>query len=104
MDHNINDFNNTYKINNIKEITIDFLNNNNYTTHNDANTYHINQTPISCIEHIYSNCPHKITHVTTHNTGQSDHSILTAKYHTKAPITPPKLIYARQSTYLRNTH
>ena len=88
MDHNNNTFNNNYKINNIKEMTTEFLSNNNYTTHNDDYTYHIKQTPISCIDHIYSNCPQKITNVTTHNTGQSDHSILTARYHTKAPITP----------------
>ena len=38
MDHNNNTFNNNYKINNIKDMTIEFLNNNNYTTHNDENT------------------------------------------------------------------
>merc|ERR1712177_1460 len=100
MDHNNTNFDNTYKITNIKEVNNNFLNNNNYTTHNDENTYHVNQTPISCIDHIYSNCPHKVTHVTTHSTGQSDHSILTAKYHTKAPITHPKLIYTRQKHIL----
>merc|ERR1711873_86705 len=99
MDHNNNNFNNNYKINNIKEITTDFLKNNNYTTDNDTNTYHIKQNPISCINHIYSNCPHKITHVTTHNTGQSDHSILTAKYYTKAPITTPKLVNYEKNIY-----
>lgn len=92
MDHNNTNFDNTYKISNIKDITSTFLNNNNYTIHNEANTYHINQNPISCIDHVYSNYPHKVTHITTHNTGQSDHSILTAKYHTKAPINPPKSI------------
>ena len=99
MDHNNQSFNNTYKITNIKDITSTFLTNNNYTTHNETNTYFINQKPISCINHIYSNCPQKVTHVTTHNTGQSDHAILTAKYHTKAPITNPKLVYTRQKTY-----
>ena len=44
--------------------------------------------------------PHKLTHVTTHNTGQSDHSILFASYHTKAPITLPKFIYTRQKHLL----
>merc|ERR1712115_572835 len=96
MDYNNNTFNNNYKINNIKEITTEFLNNNNYTTINDTNTYHIKQKSISCIDHIYSNCPHKITHVTTHNTGQSDHSILTARYHTKAPITPRRQFFTRK--------
>lgn len=35
MDHNNSNFNNNYKIDNIKEITTEFLNNNNYTTHNE---------------------------------------------------------------------
>ena len=76
-------------------MTIDFLSDN-YTTHNDADTYHLKQKPISCIDHIYSNCPHKITNVITHNTGQSDHSILTARYHTKAPITPRRQVFTRK--------
>ena len=79
MDHHNQNLNNSYKISNIKELTHQFLTNNNYTIHNDANTYHINQTPISCIDHIYSNCPQKVTHVTKYNTGQSNHAILTAK-------------------------
>ena len=65
MDHNNQNFNNSYKISNIKEITHNFLTNNNYTIHNETNTYYINQTPISCIDHIYSNCPQKVNHVTT---------------------------------------
>jgi len=96
MDHNNNNFNNNYEISNIKDITTDFLSNNNYTIHNDTNTYYVKQKPISCIDHIYSNCPQKITHVTTHSTGQSDHSIITAKYHIKAPITPIIQIYTRK--------
>lgn len=100
MDHNYTNFNITYKISNIKEVTGTFLTNNNYTVHNENNTYYINQNPISCIDHIYSNCPHKVTHVTTHNTGQSDYSILTSHYNTKAPITLPKLIYTRQKHLL----
>ena len=96
MNHNNNTFNTNYKINTIKDMAIEFLNDNNYTTHNDTDTYYIKQKPISCIDHIYSNCPHKITNVTTHNTGQSDHSILTARYHTKAPITPRRQFFSRK--------
>ena len=103
IDHNNNNFNTSYKTTNIKYITSKFLDDNNYTTHNESNTYFVSQYPISCIDHIYSNCPQKVTHVTTHNTGQSDHAILTAKYHTKAPITTPKLIYTRQ-THLITEH
>ena len=52
IDHNNINFNNTYKINNIKELTYNFITNNNYTIHNDTKTYYINQKPISCIDHI----------------------------------------------------
>merc|ERR1712115_97113 len=105
MDHNNNTFNNNYRITNIKDMTIEFLNNNNYTTHNNENTYYVKQKPISCIDQIYSNYPQKITNVTTHNTSQSDHSILTAKYHTKAPISPPNLyIQGKKHLLTEHTH
>ena len=60
----------------------------------------VNQNQISCIDHNYSNCPQKITQVTTQNTGQSDHAILTANYHTKAPINLPKFVYTREKHLL----
>ena len=89
-------------------MTLEFLSDNNYTTHNEHITYYIKQQPISCIDHIYSNCPHKITNVTTHNTGQSDHSILTAIYHTKAPIEPKRQFFSRKkhklTTHALNQH
>ena len=78
-------------------MTIKFLSENNYTTHNDTDTYYIKQRPVSCIDHIYSNCPQKITNVKTHNTGQSDHSILMAIYHTKAPIAPKRQFFSRKT-------
>merc|ERR1712240_32367 len=103
MDHNNTYLNNNHKITNIIEIAHYFLSNNSYTTHNKASTSFINQDPISCINHIYSNIPHKVTHVTTHNTSQSDHALLTAKYHSKAPITPQKHVYTRPK-YLLTEH
>ena len=84
-------------------MTAKFISTNNYTIHNKWNTYYVNQTPISCIDHKYSNCPPKITHVTTQNNGQSDHSLLSAIYHTKAPVNPPKIIYTRPK-YLLTEH
>ena len=39
IDHNNTNINNSYKISNIRDITNTFLTNNNYTTHNEANTY-----------------------------------------------------------------
>merc|ERR1712240_255237 len=98
IDHNNSTFNTNYKVGTIRDMTVDFLTSNNYTTHNEIQTYYNKQQPISCIDHIYSNCPQKITGVTTHNTGRSDHSILTAIYHTKAPIAP------RRQYFTRNKH
>ena len=57
----------------------------------------------SCIDHIISNIPSKLTHITTTDKGYSDHSILTATYHTKTPLTRQKLIKTRPS-YLLTTH
>merc|ERR1712240_894556 len=96
IDHNNSTFNTNYKVGSIKDMTVDFLTSHNYTTHNDEHTYYIRQDPTSCIDHIYSNCPQKITGVTTHNTGKSDHSILTAIYHTKAPIAPRRQYFTRK--------
>merc|ERR1712240_504801 len=100
---NNNNFNNNFRINNIKEITSKFISTNNYTIHNQENTYFVNQKPDSCIDQIYSNCPPKKTHVTMINNGQSDHAILTAKYHTKVPINSPKIVYTRPK-YLLTEH
>merc|ERR1712240_219430 len=96
IDHNNSTFNTNYKVSNIRDMTGEFLTSNNYTTHNEAQTYYVKQQPISCIDHIYSNCPQKITGVTTNNTGKSDHSILTAIYHTKAPIAPRRQYFSHK--------
>ena len=103
MDHNNDNYNNNYKIVSIRERTTLFLSDNNITTHNKDPTYYVNQTPTSCIDHIYSNCPQKLTHITTLNKGQSDHAMITAIYHTKAPINNPKIIYTRPK-YLLTEH
>ena len=95
MDHESDNYNNTYKIKTIRERTTQFLTENNITTHNKDPTFYRNQTPTSCIDHIYSNCPQKLTHIPTINNGCSDHAIITATYHTKAPIKYPKIIYTR---------
>merc|ERR1712240_888005 len=95
MDLENENYNNRYRIKAIKEKTMQFLTEHNITTHNKEPTYFVNQTPISCIDHIYSNCPQKLTHITTINNGLSDHATLMATYHTKAPINNPKVIYTR---------
>merc|ERR1712240_317861 len=95
MDFDNENYNNRYRIKAIKEKTIQFLTEHNITIHNKEPTYFVNQTPTSCIDHIYSNCPQKITHIKTINNGLSDHATITATYHTKAPINNPKVIYTR---------
>merc|ERR1712240_744109 len=95
MDHENYNYNNKYRIKTIKERTTQFLTENNITTDNKDPTYYVNQKPISCIDHIYSNCPQKLTHITTINNEYSDHAMITAIYHTKALINDPKIIYTR---------
>merc|ERR1712240_1009178 len=103
MDINNENYNNNYKIVTIRERTTQFLSENNITTHNKDPTFFIKQTPTSCLDHIYSNCLQKLTHITTINNGQSDHAMITAIYHTKAPINNPKIIYTRPK-YLLTEH
>ena len=59
MDHENDNYNNNYKIITIRERMTQFLSENNITTHNKDPTFYINQTPTSCIDLIYSNCPQK---------------------------------------------
>merc|ERR1712240_160382 len=103
MDLNSDNYKNNYKIVTIRERTTQFLSENNITTHNKDPTFYINQTPTSCIDHRYSNCPQKLTHITTINNGYSDHAMITAIYNTKAPINYPKIIYTRPK-YLLTEH
>ena len=103
MDFDNENYNNRYRIKAIKEKTAQFITEHNITTHNNEPTYFVNQTPTSCIDHIYSNCPQKLTHITTENNGLSDHATLMATYHTKAPINNPKIIFTRPK-YLLTEH
>merc|ERR1712240_964750 len=103
MDFDNENYNNRYRIKSIKEKTTQFITDNNITVHNKEPTYFVNQTPTSCIDHIHSNCPQKITHITTENNGLSDHATITATYHTKAPINTPKIVYTRPK-YLLTEH
>ena len=103
MDLNNDNYNNNYKIISIRERTKQFLSEIYITSHNKDPTFYINQTPTSCIDHIYSNCPQKLTHITTINNGHSDHAVITAIYHTKAPTNNPKIIYTRPK-YLLTEH
>merc|ERR1711873_370813 len=82
MDFDNENYNNRYRIKAIKEKTMQFITEHNITTHNKEPTYFVNQTPTSCIGCRCTNCPQKLTHITTLNNGQSDHAMITAIYHT----------------------
>ena len=56
---------------------------------NDKPTHkQVGQKPVT-IDHMTSTHPGHITNVTTINTGESDHAIVTGIRHTKAPVTHP---------------
>lgn len=67
----------------------------NMVIHNDKPTRNMVNTPLSLIDHIYSNCPKKISNVKTHNCNFSDHSILSFTYTTKGQVYTPKFRYIR---------
>ena len=70
---------NLYKNYELKQIRDNMIIDNRLTTHNDSPTF-FRPGIISCIDHVMTNCPDKITDVTTHNdydnnslTNDSDH-------------------------------
>ena len=100
MDTNIDtshnsDHNKKQKIQPLHDIFTQHINTHSLVIHNNTPTHHSNNTS-STIDHITSNCPLKIHNTTTHTTGASDHSIITAIYKTKQTMTQPNLKFKRQ--------
>ena len=87
--------NKIYNIKNIEKIHNEHLEENNLVTHNNKFTWFQSHCKPSVIDHIYSNCPTKITPVETINNIYSDHSILLTRYLTKENIYVPKFINVR---------
>ena len=68
--------------------------------HNTMPTRFQNGTTPSCIDHISSNCPLLIHNTTTHHSGASDHSILTALYTTQQRTDRPTYRQTRDTKLL----
>ena len=99
IDSNIDSsMNKLHKIQNLLHILHDHMTKNNIVQHNTEDTRHIKHQKSSCIDKIYSNIPQKITNVTTHRNGFSDHSIISAHYNTKEQLYQPKFIKTRDSS------
>ena len=91
------------KLSTIVDMSYKFITDNNFTIHNNKNTFYRTKEEISCIDHVYSHCPQKISYVITINNSLSDHAMLSVNYHMKAPFNTTKLIKTRKS-YLLTEH
>ena len=97
MDSNIDtqnsNHNKTWNVENLKTRLYDFINNNNITIHNNKiihfSTIHQNST----IDHIFSNCPDKLTQVRTERQIHSDHALLHCNYTSNSQIVNPKFMF-----------
>ena len=97
MDDNIDtirnsNHNNKFKINDIYDILQDHLNFRNFSLHNKKATRFAQHNQPSCIDHIFSNCPTKITQVQTYRNIFSDHCLLKTSYKVKANPFSPKYV------------
>ena len=97
MDSNINsNHNNFYKLQKLYELWLRHINKYNITQHNYKLThFRPNRSP-SSLDHLYSNCPLKLSNVTTHDNALSDHSIITGIYSDKDIKIDPKFVTIRK--------
>ena len=68
--------------------------------HNDKLTRFQSNCQPSTLDHLYSNCPSKITDVQTIKTSFSDHCIISGIYNSKDEIYKPKFSKVRKSKLL----
>ena len=105
MDDNIDsDINSThnkiYKIKNLYDLWQSHLIDFNIHQHNNLYTwFHRTQKP-STIDHIFSNCPNKISEVKTIRNSFSDHAMLLTEYMSSDIVYRPKFIKIRKSKLL----
>ena len=96
IDSNPNDkHNKIFKISKLFKMLQEHVNVNNLCCHNNKFTRFVRHQPPSCIDHIYSNCPHKIYNVNTIRTTFSDHAMLICCYKMNKQIYTPKFINVR---------
>ena len=104
IDSNINsDLNKKYRTQNLQSILYDHMIKNNLLQHNHENTRFVRHHKESCIDHIYSNVPNKISDVKTHRNSFSDHSFISAVYHSQEQCYNPKFIKTRNFRNLNKT-
>ena len=105
IDSNINShLNKQFKLKNIIKMLLDLMNTYNIAQINHKNTRHTNHKAPSCIDHMYTNAPNKISDVNTYVDSSSDHSIVSAYYNTSAPIYKPKFVRVKNHKLLsKNT-
>ena len=105
MDDNIDTLQNTshnsnYKVQTLKDAFIRHTQARDLVVHNFTPTRHMHGVSPSCIDHITSNCPLLVHSTSTHNSGASDHSILTCTYSTKFSTAKPSFIVTRDKALL----
>ena len=92
--------NSTFKVNSLHSMLTEHMNKHNITQHNFQLTHFPPQKSSSCLDHIFSNSPNKISNVTTHKNIHSDHSYITAIYNSIDTIYYPKFIKIRKNQLL----
>ena len=81
IDSNVDSLlNKQFQLRNITNMLADHMNTNNIAQMNFKNTRYVSHQIPSCIDHIYSNVPNKVTDVEIHINTSSDHSIITTYY------------------------
>ena len=105
MDDNIDTLQNTvhnqrYNVQTLKDAFIRHTQTHGIVFHNTVPTRYMSNTTPSCIDHISSNCPQSMHNIMTHNTGASDHCILTGTYSTKFSTVSPSFITTRDKALL----
>ena len=100
MDDNIDSnkdskINKQYKLKGLIDLLQSHMAQNNISQHNHQNTHFQSNHSPSCIDHIYSNCPNKVSNVTTIPCTIADHHIISCIYKTNATIYKPRFIKSR---------
>lgn len=79
---NNNNIYNNYRLNDLKQLRDSFLINNNLVSHHNKPTF-FRRGNVSCLDHLYSNCPSRVKNVTIEKEILSDHKIMTFNYNNK---------------------
>ena len=87
--------NSQYSIKKLHDLLLSHMNDHNICQHNKELTHFNGYHQPSLIDHIYSNCPLKISNVTTSQNIYSDHSIITAIYSSKEQLSHPRFLNIR---------